>query len=58
MPPRGARGVALAAVEKVDAIAIRWLNRLSDLLFVQARFANHSADVPDVPWVPNKPARK
>ena len=32
--------------------ALRWLNRLSDLLFMQARQANAAAGVPDVPWVP------
>ena len=35
----------------VDPVIVRWLNRLSDLLFVQARFANHVAKVADVPWV-------
>ncbi|MCU0681081.1 MAG: cob(I)yrinic acid a,c-diamide adenosyltransferase [Polyangiaceae bacterium] len=29
-----------------------YLNRLSDLLFVFARRANHEALVPDVPWAP------
>ena len=31
---------------------IRYLNRLSDLLFVMARVANRRTDTPDVPWVP------
>ncbi|MDX1582154.1 MAG: cob(I)yrinic acid a,c-diamide adenosyltransferase [Thermoanaerobaculia bacterium] len=33
------------------AAAIRYLNRLSDYLFVAARYANHSAGVEDVPWM-------
>lgn len=43
--------VHLAGVSAVDPILVRWLNRLSDLLFVQARAANRSAGVPDVPWL-------
>jgi len=30
---------------------VRYLNRLSDLLFVLARVANHRAGVDDVPWL-------
>lgn len=37
--------------ETVRAEVIRYLNRLSDLLFVLARLANHRAGVSDVPWV-------
>jgi cob(I)alamin adenosyltransferase len=34
------------------------LNRLSDLLFVLARLANHEESVADVPWVPHpRPAK-
>jgi cob(I)alamin adenosyltransferase len=34
----------------VPAVAITYLNRLSDWLFVQARWANYRAGVGDVPW--------
>jgi cob(I)alamin adenosyltransferase len=46
------RLVALAEHEAgaVRPELIRYLNRLSDLLFVLARFANHRAGIPDVPW--------
>lgn len=44
--------VGLAAREEVDGVHVRWLNRVSDLLFVQARAANQAAGVPDVPWTP------
>lgn len=37
-------------VEQLNALAIIYLNRLSDLLFVLARLANHLAEVEDVPW--------
>jgi cob(I)alamin adenosyltransferase len=31
-----------------------YLNRLSDLLFVLARRANHDTKVEDVPWAPRQ----
>jgi cob(I)alamin adenosyltransferase len=43
--------VALAAAEKVNPEAIRYLNRLSDWLFVAARVANDGGRA-DVLWVP------
>ncbi|MBL1217107.1 MAG: cob(I)yrinic acid a,c-diamide adenosyltransferase [Planctomycetes bacterium] len=33
-----------------ERIILRYLNRLSDLLFAWARLANHEAGVDDVPW--------
>jgi cob(I)alamin adenosyltransferase len=42
--------VELAGVEDVRPELVRYLNRLSDLLFVLARFANARAGVSDVPW--------
>jgi cob(I)alamin adenosyltransferase len=44
--------VRLSAIDAVDGAVVRYLNRLSDLLFVQARYANHVAGVADVPWKP------
>lgn len=34
----------------VDAVLLRYVNRLSDLLFVMARAANHRAQVPETEW--------
>jgi cob(I)alamin adenosyltransferase len=42
--------VALAASDTVRPELLRYLNRLSDLLFVLARLANLRANVSDVPW--------
>jgi cob(I)alamin adenosyltransferase len=44
------RLVALHQAEPLRAECIRYLNRLSDALFVLARLANHRAGVADVPW--------
>ncbi|MCB9630829.1 MAG: cob(I)yrinic acid a,c-diamide adenosyltransferase [Sandaracinus sp.] len=46
------RVVALEGEDVPRAVVVRYLNRLSDLLFVLARLANHRAGVPDVPWAP------
>jgi cob(I)alamin adenosyltransferase len=34
----------------VDPVLVRYVNRLSDLLFVMARVANHRAGVPEIEW--------
>ncbi len=46
--------VALARSAAVRPEVIVYLNRLSDLLFVWARRANHEAGCPDVTWVPTE----
>ena len=42
--------VELGAQEEVRGELFRYVNRLSDLLFVLARYANHAAGVEDIPW--------
>jgi cob(I)alamin adenosyltransferase len=44
------RVVALRQSEDVDARAVRYLNRLADLLFVAARWCNRQAGVAEVAW--------
>ncbi len=41
---------ALDAGQAVPPAALRYLNRLGDLLFVLARLANCAADVEELPW--------
>jgi cob(I)alamin adenosyltransferase len=43
--------VALDREEPLDPSAVKYLNRLSDLLFTMARVANAREGVVDVPWI-------
>jgi cob(I)alamin adenosyltransferase len=45
--------VGLARTAEVDPVAIRYLNRLSDALFVWSRLACVAASKDEVLWVPN-----
>jgi len=45
----------LSRQERVSPASLKYLNRLSDLLFVMARAINHASGVPDTLW---QPARK
>lgn len=37
---------------EVEAIIIKYLNRLSDYLFILSRFAGHQLNIPEIPWKP------
>lgn len=45
------RVVALGKESIIHAINITYLNRLSDLLFVMARYENHLANETEIPWI-------
>lgn len=45
--------VGLARHERLAPETVRYINRLSDLLFTLARVANHRADVVEAPWKPS-----
>ena len=46
--------VALARVETVSPLSIRYLNRLSDFLFLAARTLNAAAGEPETLWKPGR----
>ena len=48
--------VALARQESIPAETVRYLNRLSDALFVWSRWASHVALAPETLWEPNQTA--
>ena len=40
--------------EEISSLTIKYLNRLSDFLFVLARFENYKAGVSETPWIPTR----
>ncbi|MBD5371073.1 MAG: cob(I)yrinic acid a,c-diamide adenosyltransferase [Bacteroides sp.] len=46
--------ISLARVEEVDPEVRRYFNRMSDYLFILARYFNHLAGVPEITWSPVK----
>lgn len=46
--------VALASEDSIPEEAVRYLNRLSDALFVWSRWASHAAGAQETLWEPNR----
>ena len=46
--------VELIEKEELDEIYVRYLNRMSDFLFVLARYFAHNKEVKEIPWIPKK----
>jgi cob(I)alamin adenosyltransferase len=46
--------IQLSESVEVDEMIIRYLNRLSDYLFVLARMQGHELQIEEIPWKPNK----
>ncbi|QQR85543.1 MAG: cob(I)yrinic acid a,c-diamide adenosyltransferase [Flavobacteriales bacterium] len=44
--------VRIAEQEQLPEVIVRYLNRLSDLLFVLARWSGHTLNAPEIPWKP------
>ena len=47
---RAERAVLSLGTDQVEALVVIYLNRLSDLLFVMARAANHRSGAPEIEW--------
>ena len=45
-----------AALPAVDRDTLKYLNRLSDALFIWSRWANHQLGIPETLWPPSKAA--
>lgn len=45
------RILELAIEEYVDPVLIRWINRMSDYLFIAARYLNFIFDVEEITWI-------
>lgn len=48
------RMLTLAADEPMAAVALRYVNRLSDYLFTLARYINHRTGTAETPWQPTR----
>ena len=52
------RILTLAEQEYVDPLVLRWFNRLSDYLFIAARYVNHVNGVEELVWKPKMNSNK
>ena len=48
------RCVALHRIDAVDPLILRFLNRLSDALFMLGRWLAHETNTPEIPWTPRE----
>ena len=46
--------LALSTQEYVDPLLLKWINRLSDYLFIAARYINHADGVEEITWRQSK----
>jgi len=46
--------VHLAEHEEIETLIVQYLNRLSDYLFILARFIDHASGNPEIIWEPRK----
>lgn len=44
--------VALQEIEPIEPLVLKYLNRLSDYLFVMARYVGHQLGADEIPWRP------
>ena len=51
------RVITLSGTSYVDPAVVSYLNRLSDYLFIAARYLNHVAGIKDIAWMPNKTSK-
>jgi cob(I)alamin adenosyltransferase len=52
------QAVRLSREQAVPDVILRYLNRISDLLFMLARFINYESGIRDIPWQGNARDRK
>jgi cob(I)alamin adenosyltransferase len=45
--------ISLDEFDEIDGVIIRFMNRLSDYLFIFARAIGNRLNVPEIPWSPN-----